>query len=143
MLTVTDLNLPFDKLTQFSAALGDAVDATGTYVVLQNICDSADADVQRLTTGYVIDPDTQTNWGRTLALYRAYSQAQFGEIPKAVSDDYKTAWDELTAIAEGRRPNLPKIANTALAGRAGAIGSRRQLRGRMGNPYGDTGGGDI
>ena len=128
-LAVTDLNLPADKLAQFAAALGDA---GGQNAALQGICNGAAADVTRLTAGYLIDPATVTNWGRTIALYRAYSQAQFGDIPKAVADDYKTAWDELTAIAEGKRPNLPKVSDPNQSTIAGGWGGAAQVPGRMG-----------
>ena len=110
-LQVSDLNLPADKLAQFATALGDLPGAqTGAYPALQGICDSAAADVARLITGYVIDPASVTNWARTIAIYRVYSQAQFGEMPKAAVEDYNTAWDELTEISQGKRPNLPKQA---------------------------------
>ena len=72
--------------------------------------------------------------GRSLALYRAYSQAQFGEIPKAIADDYKTAMDELTAIAEGKRPNLPKVTDPNQATLAGGWGGNCPVPGRMVNP---------
>lgn len=127
-LQVTDLNLPADKLAQFATALGDG---GGLNAALQGICDGAAATVSRMTAGYVIDAADITNWGRVIALYRAYSQAQFGEIPKAVADDFKEAMDELTAIAEGKRPNLPKVANTDLSGRAGKWGSGQAIPGRM------------
>jgi hypothetical protein len=127
-LAVTDLNLTADKLTQFANALGDA---GGLNAALQGICDGAAADVDRLTAGYVIDPASYTNFARSIALYRAYSQAQFGEIPKAVADDYKTAWDELTAIAQGKRPNLPKLTDPNQSTIAGGWGSEHRLNGRV------------
>ena len=129
-LQVSDLNLPADKLAQFAAALADA---SGTNAALQNICDSSDADVSRLTGGYVIDPTSYINFARSLAIYRAYAQSQFSEIPDAVANDYKAAWTELTEIAQGKRPNIAKIPDPtgALATRAGAIGSGHKLRGRM------------
>lgn len=127
-LQVSDLNLPADKLAQFANALGDSSNAN---VALQGICDGAAADIARLTAGYVIDPASLTNWGRSIALYRAYSQAQFGETPKAVSDDYKTVWDELTAIAEGKRPNLPKVSDPNQASIAGGFGGEHRLHGRV------------
>ena len=105
-LQVSDLNLPADKVAQFATALGDT---SGANAALQGICNGAVADVARLTNGYVIDPTSLTNWGRTIALYRAYSQASFGEIPKAVADDFKIVWDELSAIAEGKRKNIPRV----------------------------------
>ena len=127
-LQVSDLNLPADKLAQFATALGDT---GGENAALQGICNGAAADVTRLTAGYVIDPASITNWGRSIALQRAYSQAQFGEIPKAVADDYKTAWDELTAIAGGKRPNLPKVSDPNQATIAGGWGSDHKVHGRM------------
>lgn len=130
-LQVTDLNLPADKLAQFASALGDV---GGQNAVLQGVCNGAAADVARLTAGYVIDPATATNWGRTIALYRAYSQAQFGEIPKAVADDYKTAWDELTAIAEGKRQNLPKVSDPNQNSVAGGWGGNTMIPGRTQYP---------
>ena len=130
-LQVSDLNLPADKLVQFATALGDT---GGANAALQGICNGAAADVARLTAGYLIDPASTTNWGRSLALYRAYSQAQFGEIPKAIADDYKTAMDELTAIAEGKRPNLPKVTDPNQATLAGGWGGNCPVPGRMVNP---------
>lgn len=135
-LQFSDLNLPADKLAQFANALGDAGSANAA---LQGICNGAAADVTRLTAGYVIDPASITNWGRTIALYRAYSQAQFGEIPKAIADDFKTTWDELTAIAEGKRLNLPKISDSTQNTIAGGWGDSttcgtNQLLGRTFNP---------
>lgn len=127
-LQVTDLNLPADKLAQFATALADA---GGQNAALQGICDGAAADVTRLTTGYILAAASLTNWGRSIALYRAYSQAQFGEIPKAVADEYKEAMDELTAIAKGERPNLPKTPEPTLASRAGAIGGNKKIHGRI------------
>jgi hypothetical protein len=128
-LNVSDLNLPADKLAQFATALGDTSDAD---TALQGICDGAAADVDRLTAGYVIDPDSYTNFARSIALHRAYAQAQFSEIPAAVETDYKAAWTELTEISQGKRPNVPKQPDPALASRAGAAGSNRRIRGRMG-----------
>ncbi len=128
-LQVSDLNLPADKLAQFATAFGDT---GGQNAALQGICNGAAADVARLTAGYVIDPASVTNWGRSIALQRAYSQAQFGEIPKAVADDYKNAWDELTAIAEGKRLNLPKVSDPNQATVAGGWGGNCPVSGRMG-----------
>lgn len=135
-LAVSDLNLPADKLAQFATALGDT---GGANAALQGICNGAAADVARLTTGYLIDPASLTNWGRSIALYRAYSQAQFGEIPAAISADYKTTWDELTAIAEGKRPNLPKTSDATQNTIAGGWGDgvtcgTSQLPGRTFTP---------
>ena len=127
-LQVSDLNLPADKLSQFAAALGDA---SGTNAALQGMCDAADADVSRLTAGYVIDPTSYTNFARSLGLYRAYSQSQFSEIPESVANDYKATWTELTAIAEGKRPNLPKLVDPNQAGIAGGYGGERRLHGRI------------
>lgn len=127
-LQISDLNLPADKLAQFATALGDTTNAN---VALQGICNGAAADVDRLTAGYVIDPDSYTNFARSIALHRAYAQAQFGEIPAAVETDYKAAWLELTEIAQGKRPNIPKQPDPALASRAGAAGSHRRIHGRM------------
>ena len=129
-LQVSDLNLPADKLAQFATALGDA---GGANAAMQGICNAAAADVARLTAGYIVDPTSVTNWGRSLALNRAYGQAQFGEIPKAIADDFKAALTELTEIAQGKRPNIPKIPDPtgARATRAGAVGSNPQIHGRM------------
>lgn len=132
-LQVTDLNLPADKLAQFATALGDA---SGTNAVLQGICNSAAADVTRLTNGYVIDPTSLTNFGRAIALYRAYSQAQFGEIPKAVTDDYKAVWDELAAIAEGKRKNIPRVDDGGQQSTStGGFGGQRRIHTGMADTW--------
>ncbi|HEY4414473.1 MAG TPA: hypothetical protein VGO57_02180 [Verrucomicrobiae bacterium] len=127
-LQVSDLNLPADKLAQFAKALADA---SGQNVALQGICDGAAATVSRLTASYQIEDADITNWARSIALYRAYAQAQFGEIPKAIVEEYTETMKELNAIAAGERTNIPKVPDDALAGRAGKWGSGQAMPGRM------------
>ena len=126
-LTVANLNLPADKLAQFAAVFGDT---GGQNAALQTYCTAADADVARMTAGYVLDPNSVIQMGKSLALYRAY--ADTGSVPPEVKTNYDDAWAELQAIAKGQRPNLPKQADPALQSRAGAAGSARRIHGRMG-----------
>jgi hypothetical protein len=124
-LSVSDLNLPADKLSQMATALGDT---GGANAALQGICNGAAADVARLTAGYVIDATSQTNFGRAIALFRAYGQV--GPIPPDVEKNYDAAWNELTDIAQGKRPNLPKVADPNQASIAGRWGGGHRLPGR-------------
>ena len=103
-LQVSDLNLPADKLAQFATALGDT---GGQNAALQGVCNSAAADVTRLTNGYVIDPTSLTNFGRAIALYRAYGQ--IGTVPVDVQKNYDDCWKELQSIARGERKNIPRV----------------------------------
>ena len=125
-LQVTDLKLSADKLSQIATALGDG---GGENAALQDLCNAAAADVQRLTAGYVLDDTSLTNFGRAITLFRAYSLV--GQVPPDIEKEYQNSWNELQSIARGDRPNLPKISDPALASRAGAIGSERKIHGRM------------
>ena len=126
-LQVSDLQLSADKLTQFAAALGDT---GGSNALLQAICDAAAADVARLTTGYVIDPNSITNFAKSIALFRAYGQV--GPVPPDVEKTYDDNWKELQSISRGERPNLPKTQDTTQATIAGGWGSEHRLHGRTG-----------
>jgi hypothetical protein len=126
-LQVADLHLSADKLAQLAKALGDAsANNTG----LQSICNGAAADVCRLTAGYVLDPASITNFGRALALFRAYGLA--GPVPKDIESEYDNAMKELQSIAEGKRPNLPKVADPGQSTIAGGWGDEdNRLHGRV------------
>ena len=125
-MTVSDLKLSADKLSQIATALGDT---GGENAALQGLCDEAAADVARLTAGYVLDATSLTNFGRAITLFRAYGLV--GQVPPDVEKEYQNCWNELQSIARGDRPNLPKQPNPALASRAGAIGSNPKITGRM------------
>lgn len=132
----TDLKLPVDKIVQIENSLGGstsvvAYTANPSAPNLQNLCDEAFADVSRLTIGYVIDPTSQTNFTRALALYRAYGY--IGTVPKDVQKNHDDAMTELKEISQGKRPNLPKAdpagAQQSISGR---FGSNRKIHGRLG-----------
>lgn len=116
-IAISDLKLPVDKIVQIENSLGGNVTVAGynsnppvpnpPAPNLQQLCDEAFADVNRLTTGYVIDAVSITNFTRACALYRAYGY--IGNIPKDVEKNYTQAYDELEAIAQGKRPNLAKV----------------------------------
>lgn len=116
-----------DRQAQLTKALSNL----GVADPLQTMCDEAAADVARLTAGYVLDPLSLQQMTRSLALYRAYAKA--GPVPKDVKTDFDAAMKELEAIAEGKRPNLPKVAVIPSAPNAGAWGSGRRIRGRIGS----------
>ena len=90
-----------------SAQLTKALATLGVADPLQYLCDEAAADVARLTTGYVVDDVSARGFVRALALFRAYSKA--GPVPADVQKDFDGAMEELQAIAEGKRPNLPRV----------------------------------
>ena len=133
-LQVSDLNLPASKLVQLATALGDT---GGLNAALQTYCDSAAADVARLTAGYVIDPTSITNFSRAIAIYRV--TGQIGPVPADMQKNYDDAWKELQSIARGERPNLPKVSDPNQATIAGGWGDgpscgTNQLLGRTYNP---------
>jgi len=127
--SVKDLKLPADKAAQIERALGSDPNVNEALPALQGVCDEAAAEVARLTTGYIIDAVSISNFTRAIALGRAYGY--IGPIPKDIAENAKEAKDELTAIAKGDRPNLPKVANAQLTGRAGKWGSGQATPGRM------------
>ncbi len=104
----------------------------------RTFCTQADADVARLTAGYVLDPTSVTNMGRAIVLFRAYGLA--GPVPPDIEKEYQNTWNELQSIARGDRPNLPKTPNVNLQSRAGSAGSNCLIRGRMGCGSGGSGG---
>ena len=126
-LQVSDLQLSADKLTQFAAAQGDT---SGTNASLQEICNAAAEDVTRLTDGYVISADSLTNFGRSIALFRAYGA--IGLVPPDIEKNYDSNWKELQSIAKGERPNLAKTVSSDQAINAGGSGSGHRVHGRMG-----------
>src|SRR4051812_8296091 len=117
--TKDQLLLPADKAAQLTKALA----TLGVADPLQYLCDEAAATVARMTTGYVLDDASLRDFTRSLALFKTYSFAGTG-VPKNVDADNKAAMEELTAIAEGKRPNLPKVANSALESRGGTGSSQ-------------------
>jgi hypothetical protein len=111
---------------QLVAALGNPQDGSDP---LQNICDAAATDVLRLTTGYVLDPTSLTNFVRAIALYRAYGGV--GPVQPDMKTIYDDAWSELTAISEGKRPNLPKVVAPTQSLSAGGFGAEHRIHGRI------------
>ena len=90
----------------------------------------------------LLSADKVTQFTNALAIFKAYTNSG-SPCPPDVVSNRKDAWDELTAIAEGKRPNLPKIADPALQSRAGVVGSSHRLRGRMSGELDCTGGGWV
>lgn len=111
---------------QLVAALGAPADGSDP---LQNICDAAAADVVRLTLGYVVDAASLTNFVRAIAIYRAYGA--IGPVQPDMKQVYEDAWSELTAISEGKRPNLPKVVAPTQNLSAGGFGSEPRIHGRV------------
>jgi len=68
-------------------------------------------------------------FSRALALFKAYSFA--GPVPRDVQKNYDDALKELQAIAEGKRPNLPKAVTPSQSVIAGSSGSDRKVHGRI------------
>lgn len=122
-----DLLLSADKVQQFTAALATESVADP----LQELCDEAASVVARMTTGYVVDTDSIFSFIRAIAVFNAYLNSGT-PAPEDVTTRYNSNLGELSAIAGGKRPNLPKAVDTAQQSISGAIGSERRLRGRMG-----------
>lgn len=150
-IAISDLKLPVDKIVQIENSLGGNVTIAGynsnppvpnpPAPNLQALCDEAFADVNRLTTGYVIDATSITNFTRACALYRAYGY--IGPVPKDVQKNYDDAYKELTEISQGKRPNLPKVETASQSPMSGNYGFNDPtnpvpgsgiLPGRMGTP---------
>lgn len=114
------LLLPPDKQAQLEAALAN----TGQPDPLGLCCAEAEADVARLTAGYLIERACLDGFIRALALWKAYTLAETA-VPDAIQKSYDAAMAELRAIAAGQRPNLP--ATTAAPPPSAAWGSRPPL----------------
>lgn len=101
------LLLPPDRRAQLERALATAAEPAP----LETLCAEAEAEVDRLTYGWEIQPAVRAGWIRALALYAAYLAAG-GGMPDAVRAAHDAARAELAAIAAGQRANLPR--STAL-----------------------------
>lgn len=99
---VADLLLTDERLAQFTAALENVGIADPLVVVIQE----AQAEVDRWTLGYLLDDASKAPWIRVLALHKAYLAAELG-VPEDIQTAVDAAIAELTAIAAGKRPNLP------------------------------------
>ena len=102
--TVDQLLLKDDRKAQLIAALA----GTGQADPLGKCISEAVADVVRLTKGYVVDQDSLDGWTRNIALWKAYTAAE-NEMPANIKDAHDSALKELSAIAAGQRPNLPRV----------------------------------
>ena len=100
--TVQDLLLSEERAAQLVAALANL----GVDDPLQKVVDEAIADVSRYVAGYVISEAARAGWTRVLALHRAYLSAEM-TVPEDIQTAFEAVIEELTAIAEGKRPNLP------------------------------------
>ncbi len=123
--TTNDLLLSAEKAAQLTKALSNL----GVAAPLQYVCDEAAAEAARLTTGYVIEDNAMRGFVRPLALYRAYGYA--GPVPKDVQVQYDAVRAELEAIAQGKRPNLPRVTGTGgTAAPSGKWGAKGYVKGR-------------
>ena len=100
--TVQDLLLSEERAEQLTTALANL----GVADPLEKVVVEATAEVDRFTAGYLIPDDAKAGWIRILALHRAFLAAEL-PVPEDVETAVKAALEELTAIAEGKRPNLP------------------------------------
>lgn len=114
-----------------AAQLTKGLQTLGVDDPLQYVCDEAAADVARLTLGYVIDEVSQRTFIRALAVLKAYTYANVPP-PLAVKEANDAAWEELQAIAAGKRPNLPRVDEPEGGNPAtGSGGSKTYVPGRM------------
>lgn len=122
-LTVDQLLLTDDRKTQLIAALAN----TGEDEPLERCIAEAEADVARYTAGFTIAQSSLDGWARIIALWKAYLLAELG-VPEDIALAYKDAKEELTAIAEGKRPNLPRPTDADTpAPSTGNWGSREKI----------------
>lgn len=104
-----DLLLTPTKLAQLEAALAN----TGVTDPLGVAIAEAEAEVVRLTYGYVIAELVMDSWIRVVALYKAWSIT--GAVPEDLRREYEAVMKELAAISAGERKNLPRVSAPALA----------------------------
>lgn len=104
----TDLLLTDARLAQLEAALANVSvpDPLGVAIT------EAEAEVVRLTYGYVLAEPVLDGFIRSLALYKAWSIT--GSVPEDVRRNYEDAMKELGAISSGERKNLPRVESPAL-----------------------------
>ncbi len=121
-ITPEQLLLTDERRTQLTAALT----GTGMATPLETLITEAESEVARLTRGYVIPEASQQAWARALTLWRAFVVAELG-VPDDVKAGYEAAMEELTAIAEGRRPNLEREDLTPGATTGGRWGSSDRI----------------
>ena len=121
------LLLTEEKSAQLTAAMAN-VDVADP---LQQVCDEAAAVVTRMTASYALADAQVAGFIRSLALFEAYRVANV-PAPEDVASQQEVAMKELTAIAAGDRPNLPKAADSDLSPGAGNWGSSTKVPGRMG-----------
>ena len=119
-MTVDQLLLTATRSAQLTAALAN----TGIPDPLAACLAEAEADVARFTAGYTIEEDAVTSFVRPLALRKAY--ALCGPVPSDIEKEHQSALEELRAIAEGKRLNLPR-ADTGQQKPSGAWGSDTQI----------------
>lgn len=122
--TKYDLLLDAAKLAQLTKALAN----TGVADPVQSCVNEGIAEVERLTSGYVIADAAKYGWIRALALFKAYSLA--GPVPEDVQKQYDGAIKQLEAIATGAVKNLPVAASESgsNAGAAGKWGSGEKIK---------------
>lgn len=118
----TDLLLTPTKLAQIETALAN----TGVTDPLSVAIAEAEAEVARLTYGYVVAGLVFASWLRVVALYKAWSIT--GAVPEDLRKEYDAVMKELAAISAGERKNLPRVSAPALASPAqGSWGSRPKI----------------
>lgn len=100
--TLQDLLLTEERKAQLVAALANlgVADPLGTVIT------EASADVARSTRGYLVDEAASNGWVRVMALEKAYLAAELN-VPADIAKAALAAREELSAIAAGKRPNLP------------------------------------
>jgi len=97
-MTTSQRLLTPDRLTQFTAALGDG--AFETLIV------EAEAHVAQFTRGFIVEQTVIDTYVRTITLYQAHLAAEFG-VPDDLKSAYEAIMTELQAIADGKQP-LPQ-----------------------------------
>lgn len=117
-LTVDQLALTPDR----RAALESALSNSGLTDPLGQLLAEAEAEVDRLSAGYQLSPESRLSLVRRLALYHMFTVAELA-VPEDIRAAYDDAMAELRALASGQRPNAPQADPAA----AGDWGSRRPL----------------
>jgi hypothetical protein len=121
--TVDQLLLRPDRKAQLTKALANL----GVADPLALVITEATADVARYLTGYVVAESSQHGWIRAIALWKAHVAGEL-EVPADIQKAYDEAIEELTAIAEGKRPNIPKTpASETPTASSGAWGGETKI----------------
>lgn len=117
-MTTAQLLLTAERLTQFTAALGDGA--------LETLIVEAEAHVAQYTRGFVVEQTVIDKYTRTITLYQAHLAAEFG-VPEDLKSAYDAVMSELQDIADGKQPLPQEEGESGATVAGGGWGSQTRL----------------